>query len=127
MTFISARLRVSSAVFTTVSYTHLDVYKRQDVSMQGYFNICRLKMDTSKKRKSSGSKGGISKKRKVSTVETDSILKNDFPTQESSAEEVSALPLTYEQFRSEHRDLQGDLFGNAERYKTCLLYTSFGN
>ena len=30
----------------------------KDVSIQGYFNICRLKMDTSKKRKSSGSKGG---------------------------------------------------------------------
>ena len=92
----------------------------KDVSIQGYFNICRLKMDTSKKRKNSGSKGGISKKRKVPSVETDSIPKNDFPTQESSAEEVSALPLTYEQFRSEHRDLQGDLFGNAERYKTTL-------
>ena len=33
----------------------------KDVSMQGYFNICRLKMDTSKKRKSSGSRGGIRK------------------------------------------------------------------
>ena len=92
----------------------------KDVSIQGYFNICRLKMDTSKKRKSSGSKGGISKKHKVSTVETDSISKNDFPTQKSSAEEVSPLPLTYEQFRSAHPDLQGDLFGSAERYKTTL-------
>lgn len=92
----------------------------KDVSIQGYFNICRLKMDTSKKRKNSGSKGGISKKRKIPSVETDSISKNDFPTQESSAEEVSALPLTYEQFRSAHHDLQGDLFGNAERYKTTL-------
>ena len=35
-------------------------------------------------------------------------------------EEVSALPLTYEQFRSSHPDLQGDLFGSAERYKTAL-------
>lgn len=92
----------------------------KDVSIQGYFNLCRLKMDSSKKRKSSGSKGGISKKRKVPTMETDSIPKNDFPTQESSAEEVSALSLTYEQFRSSHPDLQGDLFGSAERYKTAL-------
>ena len=92
----------------------------KDVSMQGYFNICRLKMDTSKKRKSSGSKGGISKKRKVPTMETDSIPKNACPLQESSAEEVSPLPLTYEHFRSAHPDLQGDLFGSAERYKTDL-------
>ena len=92
----------------------------KDVSIQGYFNICRLKMDTSKKRKSSGSKGGINKKRKVASVETDSIPKNACPLQESSAEEVSALPLTYEQFRSSHPDLQGDLFGSAERYKTAL-------
>ena len=53
-------------------------------------------------------------------METDSISKNDFPTQKSSAEEVSPLPLTYEQFRSAHPDLQGDLFGSAERYKTTL-------
>lgn len=92
----------------------------KDVSIQGYFNICRLKMDTSKKRKSSGSKGGINKKRKVPTVETDSITKNACLLQESSAEEVSPLPLTYEQFRSAHPDLQGDLFDSAERYKTAL-------
>ena len=36
------------------------------------------------------------------------------------SDEVSALPLTYEQFRSSHPDLQGDLFGSAERYKTAL-------
>lgn len=65
-------------------------------------------------------KGGIRKKRKVSTVETDSIPKNVRPLQVCSAEEVSPLPLTYEQFRSAHPDLQGDLFGSAERYKTTL-------
>ena len=92
----------------------------KDVSMQGYFNICRLKMDTSKKRKSSGSKGGISKKRKVSTVETDSIPKNARPLQVCSAEEVSLPPLTYEQFRSAYPNVQGDLFGSAEWYKTAL-------
>lgn len=53
-------------------------------------------------------------------METDSIPKNACPLQESSAEEVSALPLKYEQFRSSHPDLQGDLFGSAERYKTAL-------
>ena len=95
----------------------------KDVSIQGYFNICRLKMDTSKKRKSSESKGGISKKRKETIVETDSIPKNDFPTQESSAEGVFPLPLTYEQFRSSHPDLQGDLFGSAEQYKTVLNWS----
>lgn len=92
----------------------------KDVSMQGYFNLCRLKMDISKKRKSNGSKGGISKKRKVPTVETDSIRKNACHLQESSAEEVFPLPLTYEQFRNAHPDSQGDLFGSAERYKTAL-------
>lgn len=92
----------------------------KDVSIQGYFNICRLKMDTSKKRKSSGSKGGISKKRKVPTVKTDSIKKNACLLQESSAEEVFLLPLIYEQFRSAYPDVQGDLFGSAERYKTAL-------
>ena len=78
----------------------------KDVSIQGYFNICRLKMDTSKKRKNSGSKGGISRKRKVPTMETDSIPKNACPLQESSAEEVSLLPLTYEQFRRAYPDVQ---------------------
>ena len=88
----------------------------KDVSMQGYFNLCRLKMDISKKRKSNGSKGGISKKCKEPTVETDSIRKNACLLQESSAEKVFPLPLTYEQFRNAHPDLHGDLFGSAERY-----------
>lgn len=92
----------------------------KDVSMQGYFTLCKRKMDVSKKRKSSGIKGGISKRRKMLPLETDGMTKNVLPVQESSAEEVSALPLTYEQFRSTHPDLQGDLFGSAERYKTAL-------
>lgn len=92
----------------------------KDVGMQGYFNLCRLKMDTSKKRKSSGSKGGINKKRKMPPLETDGMTKNDLPVQESSAEEVFPMTLTYEQFRNAYPDLQGDLFGSAERYKTAL-------
>ena len=92
----------------------------KDVSIQGYFNLCRLKMDTSKKRESSGSKGGICKKSKLPTMEMDSIPKNAFPLEESSAEEVFLPPLTYEQFRSAYPNVQGDLFGSAERYKTAL-------
>ena len=92
----------------------------KDVSIQGYFNLRRMKMDISKKRKSNGSKGGVNKKRKMPPLETDGMTKNDLPVQESSAEEVFPLPLTYEQFRSSHPDLQGDLFGSAERYRTAL-------
>ncbi len=92
----------------------------KDVSMQGYFNLCRMKMDISKKRKSNGSKGGINKKRKMLPLETDGMTKNDLPVQEGSVEEVFPLPLTYEQFRSAYLDVQGDLFGSAERYKTDL-------
>ena len=36
------------------------------------------------------------------------------------SQNMSVAGFVYEQFRSAHHDLQGDLFGNAERYKTTL-------
>ena len=41
----------------------------EDKEMIGYFNLCRRKMDVSKKRKSSGSKGGTNRRRDFSIVE----------------------------------------------------------
>lgn len=92
----------------------------KDVSMQGYFNLCRMKMDVSKKRESSGRGGGTTKCCDVSAMKTDKEPREALVVQESSAEKVFPLPLTYEQFRNAYPDSQGDLFGSAERYKTSL-------
>ena len=95
----------------------------KDVTVQGYFNLCRMKMDISKKRKSNGQWGGITKRYDVSATKTDKEPRETLPAQESFAEVVSPPRMTYEQFRNTYSDIQGSLFGNAERYKSELNWS----
>ena len=76
-----------------------------DKTMQGYFKLCKRKMDISKQRKSVGTSGGNAKKK---------------PKKETEAEKIPAEIMTYEQFRQKYTDIQGELYGSAERYKTTL-------
>lgn len=69
-----------------------------DKTMQGYFNLCKRKMDISKQRKSVGTSGGNAKKKPKRQTET----------------------LTYDEFKQKYPVIQGELYGSAERYKTAL-------
>lgn len=73
-----------------------------DKTMQGYFNLCKRKMDISKQRKSVGTNGGSAKKK---------------PKKQTDA---ATETLTYEGFRQKYPGIQGELYGSAERYKTAL-------
>ena len=74
-----------------------------DKTMQGYFNLCKRKMDISKQRKSVGTSGGNAKKK--TKKETESM------TNET---------MIYDEFRQKYPEIQGELYGSAERYKTAL-------
>ena len=76
-----------------------------DKTMQGYFNLCKRKMDISKQRKSVGTSGGNAKKKLRKKTE---------------AEKIPAETITYEEFRRRYSEIQGELYGSAERYKTAL-------
>lgn len=76
-----------------------------DKTMQGYFNLCKRKMDISKQRKSVGTSGGNAKKK---------------PKKETKEEEIPTEIMTYEEFRQKYSEIQGELYGSAERYKTAL-------
>lgn len=90
--------------------------KFEDRTMQGYFNLCKRKMDVSKKRKSSGQRGGAQKKKICAALLTEETV-SEFQRTET----VTSLKiLTYEDFRATHSDIQGSLFGAAERYKSEL-------
>lgn len=100
----------------------------KDKEIQGYYNLCKLKMDISKKRKSSGSRGGKAKCG-VSKIEVNAKQESDkqlvapqdmsqiTPIVEQSEPKES---MTYEQFRSAYPDIQGNLYGTSERYITDL-------
>ena len=62
-------------------------------------------MDISKQRKSVGTSGGNAKKK---------------PKKQTEAEKISTETMTYEQFRQKYSEIQGELYGSAERYKTAL-------
>ena len=79
-----------------------------DKTMQGYFNLCKRKMDISKQRKSVGTSGGNAKKK---------------PKKQTKAEKIPAEIMTYEQFRQKYTEVQGELYGSAERYKAALDWT----
>lgn len=79
-----------------------------DKTMQGYFNLCKRKMDVSKKRKASGRTGGTREKRA-----------NVPPMTEQSAPKSQGM-LTYEDFRAAYPDIQGNLFGSGQAYETAL-------
>lgn len=100
----------------------------KDKEIQGYFNLCKLKMDISKKRKSSGSRGGKAKfgVRKIeeqAKLETDKqSVTPQYMLQITPVEEQSKLKedMAYEQFRSAYPGIQGNLYGASERYITDL-------
>jgi len=73
----------------------------KDNTMQGYFNLCKRKMDISKQRKSVGTSGGNAKKN---------------PRKEM----IPIKAMTYDDFRQQYPEIQGELYGSAERYKTTL-------
>ena len=77
-----------------------------DKTMQGYFNLCKRKMDISKQRKSVGTSGGNAKKK--TKKETESM------TNET---------MIYDEFRQKYPEIQGELYGSVERYKTALDWT----
>ena len=100
----------------------------KDREIQGYYNLCKLKMDISKKRKTSGIRGGkakcgVTKIEERAKQETDkqSVTPQDMP-QITPFEEQSESKedMTYEQFRSAYSGIQGNLYGASERYITDL-------
>ena len=90
--------------------------KFEDGAMQGYFTLCKRKLDVSKKRKSSGQRGGAQKK-KVCAVPLTEEAVSEFQRTEMV---VSSKIQTYEDFRNAYPHIEGSLFGSAERYKTDL-------
>ena len=81
----------------------------EDKTIQGYFNLCKRKMDVSKKRKASGRTGGTREK-KMQTVP---------PMTKQSAPKSQEI-LTYEEFRAAYPDIQGNLFGSGQAYEPAL-------
>ena len=100
----------------------------KDREMQGYFNLCKRKMDISKKRKSGGSRGGkvkcgVSKIEERANQEADKqpVTPQDIPKITPVEEQPEPKEgMTYEQFRSAYPDIQGNLYGASERYITEL-------
>ena len=76
-----------------------------DKTMQGYFNLCKRKMDLSKQRKSVSTSGGNAKKK---------------PREKTEEEKIPTETMTYDDFRQQYQEIQGELYGSAERYKTAL-------
>ena len=85
-----------------------DEPKFADRTIQGYFNLCKRKMDLSKKRTASGRMGGIREK-KLQTVP---------PMTKQSAPKSHEM-LTYEDFRAADPDIEGNLFGSGPAYGTA--------
>ena len=83
--------------------------KFADRTIQGYFNLCKRKMDLSKKRKASGRTGGMREK-KLQTVPP--------MTKQSAPKSQEMLP--YEDFRAAYHEIQGNLFGSGQAYETAL-------
>ncbi len=79
-----------------------------DKTMQGYFNLCKRKMDISKQRKTVGTSGGSAKKN---------------PKKVTEAERMPTETMTYEEFIQKYTEIQGELYGSAECYKTALDWT----
>ena len=93
--------------------------KFADRTIQGYFNLCKRKMDLSKRRKASGRTGGAQKKQ-VCVV---SPIEDTIPMPQGIQADAPQEKLTYEDFRAAHSDIQGSLFGSAERYKSELSWS----
>ena len=93
--------------------------KFADRTIQGYFNLCRRKMDLSKKRTASGRTGGVQKKK----VNAASPTEDPTPTPQGIQTDTPQEKLTYEDFRAAYPEIQGSLFGSAERYKQALNWS----
>ena len=85
-------------------------------------------MDISKKRKSSGSRGGkakcsvtkIAERAKLQTDKQPVTLKDMSQVTQVEEQSEPKEDMTYEQFRSAYPDIQGNLYGTSERYITDL-------
>ena len=93
--------------------------KFADRTIQEYFNLCRRKMDLSKKRTASGRTGGVQKKK----VNAASPTEDPTPTPQGIQTDTPQEKLTYEDFRAAYPEIQGSLFGSAERYKQALNWS----
>ena len=93
--------------------------KFADRTIQGYFNLCRRNMDLSKKRTASGRTGGVQKKK----VNAASPTEDPTPTPQGIQTDTPQEKLTYEDFRAAYPEIQGSLFGSAERYKQALNWS----
>ena len=76
-------------------------------------------MDLSKRRKASGRTGGVQKK-KVCAV---SPIEDTTLTPQGIQADAPQEKLTYEDFRAAYPEIQGSLFGSAERYKQALNWS----
>lgn len=94
--------------------------KFADKAIQGYFNLCKRKMDLSKKRKASGRTGGAQKKKVCAVSSTEAPTSMPLGIQADAPQGK----LTYEDFRAAYPDIQGSLFGLAERYKSELNWSN---
>ena len=88
----------------------------EDKAVQGYFNLCKRKMDVSKKRKASGRTGGTREKRVCVVSPTEDAP----PLPQGMAEDEPQEMLTYEDFRAAYPDIQGNLFGTGQAYESAL-------
>ena len=88
----------------------------EDKTMQGYFNLCKRKMDVSKKRKASGRTGGMREKR----ANVPPMMETTEPTPQGTEENAPQEMLTYEEFRAAYPGIQGNLFGTGQAYETAL-------
>lgn len=93
--------------------------KFEDGAMQGYFTLCKRKMDVSKKRKSSGRRGGAQKKKICTASLTEETVSEVQRTETVTSPKI----LTYEDFFKAYPHIQGSLFGSAERYKSELNWS----
>ena len=101
--------------------------KFEDKTIQGYFNLCKRKMDLTKKRKNSASRGkslrhspsaGQDEQRTIEVGKQQPV-----PLTEEQNTPIRREELTYSDFRKAYPDIQGNLFGMAERYITALDWT----
>lgn len=89
----------------------------KDKTMQSYFSLCKMKMDLSKQRKSSGKVGGAVNRNRTET--TDDTKPTDAPTSENNRKSGTS-EMTVADFIKRHPMVTGELFGVYERYNTEL-------
>lgn len=103
----------------------------KDKSMQGYFNLCKRKMDLSKQRKTVGKVGGAVRKRKKKiqevVIETVPIVAEQSKERTPIYTEQPQEKMTYDEFRKQYPEIQGELYGSSERYKSGLDWTDVAN